>query len=232
MKLGPVTITSGNTPFDYGPDRRTKWTERQIRGSEKKSVVGSWLGLSIPLFILGFFHWFAHMPLSLYLPGTKGHLINPIMAIVGVITALILIKAIWETVRLNRFGDPTLELNTAPIPLGGTVEGRIPVPFATTSSPDFIVRLACVRQYQQQGGKDSHTVETVLWKDERTAKVLVGGILPIAMAVPVDQPHTNGANPFDRILWRVTVKAPFGLQKFVENYEVPVGSAPADPMAI
>jgi hypothetical protein len=217
MKFGGIEVTSGPAAFKD----RTDWTTTQIRGSEKKTVFGSWFGIVFTIAVFLLFFRFTHQGLFL----SKG-IPNPLLLVFGAITIFSLVKAIWETVRLNRFGDPVLELNTAPIPLGGTVEGRINISSGADKAPEFTITLACIHRVTSNSGKNSSTSETVLWSAEKKTPVLLGGILPISMAVPEGQPQTNGANPFDCILWRLTVKAPFRGQAFLEKYEVPVGHAP------
>jgi hypothetical protein len=217
MQLGPIRISSGSTPF---PDR-TKWTETQIRGSEKGTVTASWAGGILPVVFILIYFWFSHQPLFI-----AKNFPHPFICVVGLISLIAFPKAIWETIRLKRFGDPILELSKAPIPLGGTVEGRINLTSGVDQAPEFTVTLACIHRVQTNAGKNSHVSETVLWSADQKASVLLGGILPISIPVPTDQPHTDGSNPFDRILWRVTVKAPFRGPAFLEKYEVPVGQAP------
>jgi len=189
----------------------------QIRGSEKKSLTGAWLALLLPLFIGGFFMGWGHMPFFMK-PGVP----NPIADVLGLVVVLLLGRAIWETIRLKRFGDPLLDLTHAPVPLGGMVEGRITLGPGLTTAPDFSVKFQCIRRVLQQSGKNSHWVETILWSGENTVSLLPGGMVPISIAVPPDQEETNSGDAFDQILWRLTVKAPFRGPAFLEKYEIPV----------
>jgi hypothetical protein len=216
MKIGDVTITSGSSNFP-GVKDRTDWTQREIRGSEKKTVMGSWFGAIFPLVVGSLFFWHAKMPFFI-----AKNVPNPVWGMMLLVSAGFLLKAIWETIRLRRFGDPVLKLNAAPIPLGGTVEGRINFTSGAENSPEFTVTLACIHRVH----RNKNVTEKVLWTADTQASMLLGGILPISVAVPPDQPPTSGSNPFDCILWRLTVKAPFRGMQFLEKYEVPVGQAP------
>ena len=213
MKIGGVTITSGVSSIDD----RTNWTERQIRGSEKKAAFGSWFGVIFSAILFLIFYLTNHHSLFI-----DKNIPNPILCVIAFGTAISLIKATWETIRLRRFGDPVLELNTAPIPLGGVLEGRLQLATGTDHAPEFTTTLACIHR----SGNGKNTTEKILWSGESKSTLLLGGILPISIAVPTDQPQTNGANPFDRILWRLTVRAPFRGQAFLEKYEVPIGHVP------
>ena len=222
MNIGGVKISRNFSTTDD----RTNWTATQIWGSEKGTVVRYWFGAIFLVVVLSIYFWFSHQPLFI-----AKNFPNPFLCVMAFASLYTFSKAIWETVRLKRFGDPMLELNTAPIPIGGTVEGRVTLNSGADNAPDFTVTLACIHRVTSNSGKNSSTSEKVLWSAEKKATLLLGGILPISMAVPEGQPQTNAANPFDCILWRLTVKAPFPGQAFLEKYELPIGNAPSAPVA-
>jgi hypothetical protein len=204
----------GNLPITA----RAMASSTQIRGSESKSVKGAWLTLLLPFIIGCFFYGWAHMPLFFIKPGFP----NPLTIILGLVVLAIISRAVWETIRMKRFGDPVLDLNHVPVPLGGTVEGRISLGSGLTTAPDFNVKLQCIRRVLQQSGKNSHWVETILWTGEHTASLLPGGVVQVSMTVPPDQEETNSRDAFNQILWRLTVMAPFRGPAFLEKYEIPV----------
>jgi hypothetical protein len=181
-------------------------------------VKGAWLTLSLPLIIGCFFYGWAHMPLVFIQPGVP----NPLTLILGLVVLIIIGRAVWETLRMKRFGDPVLTLSHAPVPLGGTIEGRIALGSGLTTAPDFKIKLQCIRRVLQQTDKNSHWVETVLWSGENTASLLPGGMVPVSIEVPPDQEETNSRDAFDQIIWRLTVKASFRGPAFLEKYEIPV----------
>jgi hypothetical protein len=195
-------------PSDFDDDDGPP--ESTIRGSEKGAVIGAWFG---SIFFCGICWWFLH---NMHIP--HFYWFYPPLAL------LVFSKAIWETIRLNRFGDPVLELGTVPIPPGGRVEGRINITARLAKSPEFTATLACIHRVTTGTGKSSHTKETILWSDESKAN-LIGGILPISLSIPAEQPPTNDKNPFDCIVWRLTVKAPFPIIPFLEKYELPIYQA-------
>jgi hypothetical protein len=202
---------------DWPAGARAMSGATSIRGSERRSVTGAWLALLLPLGIGAFFCGWGHMPVFMK-PGIP----NPIAIIIGLVGLLILGRAVWETIRLNRFGDPVLDLVRVPVPLGGTVEGRITLGSRTTTAPDFNLKLQCIRRVLQQGPKNSHWVETVLWAGEKTVPLLPGAMVPVTMEVPADQPETNADDLAEQILWRLTVRAPFRGPAFLEKYPIPV----------
>jgi hypothetical protein len=215
-KLGDNWMTGeeGPEPWKNRPD----WAARQVRGSEKGAVGRLWLvsigtGLMFTLFL-----WHSHFPLF-------DHSMGPITYFFWIFPAvpiLLVCKALWETFRLKRFGDPVLELTDVPIPLGGAVVGRISLGSNIDNAPEFTIQLACVHRVVTQGNKSSQVSEKVLWSGEKKASLMLGGILPVSIDVPPDQPSTNRRNLSDGILWRLTVQAPFRGVRFLEKYEVPV----------
>jgi|GEM_PF-5765101 len=190
---------------------------KQIRGSEKKSLTNAWLGLGVPLIMSGFFFGWGHMPFFMA-PGVP----NPIAGVIGLVSVFILGRIVWETIRLKRFGDPVLDLTQVPVPLGGTVEGQITLGAGLTTAPSFKMKLQCIRRELQRGGKNDRWIEKILWEEEKTVSLLLGGVLPVSMSVPPDQEETNSDDPFNQILWRLTVQAAFRGPSFLEKYEIPV----------
>jgi hypothetical protein len=188
-----------------------------IPGSEKRAAVGPWIGVVMMAAIALTTSWWMHLPLIVK-PGIP----NPIAAITGLLALFFLVRGGWETIRLRRFGDPALSLVCAPVPRGGKVEGRIELGSGLTTAPSFTLRLQCIHAYVENTGRNSHTVENVLWSGEEQATILPGGILPVSIAVPPDQPASRGGGLADRVLWRLTVMAPFRGIPFLEKYEIPV----------
>jgi len=226
IKIGNKTYGNpklGNNGMgeEEGPEAwktRPDWATRQVRGSEKGAVGRIWFASIGTAVMFTLFLWHSHFPLF-------DHSMGPITYLFWIFPAipiLLFCKALWETFRLKRFGDPILELTEVPIPLGGSVDGRITLGSGTDNAPEFTLQLACVHRVVTQGAKSSHVSETVLWSGEKKATLMLGGILPVSIDVPADQPSTNRRNLSDSILWRLTVKAPFRVVRFLEKYEVPV----------
>jgi hypothetical protein len=202
------------------PSNQVDWTTTQIRGSEKGTVLRLWVVTGTMVIMGGVFIWNTHQGFFI-----AKNVPNIFLCILAPLTFFLLAKATWETVRLKRFGDPMLELNAAPIPAGEKVEGRITLAL-NGQAPDFELTLACIHRVVTGTDKNSKVTETVLWSTLEKASLLLGGILPVSIATSKEQPQTNSDNPSDRILWRLTVKAPFHGPAFLENYELPVGRAP------
>jgi hypothetical protein len=191
----------------------------RIKGSEKGAAIGSWIGVALFLGIpVGFFFW-GHMPLFI-----GRNMPNPLYGFFGLALIFILGKAILDTSRLARFGDPVFDPGAGPFAPGGTLDGRISLNPKAAALGEFKVTLACIHRVVTNTGKNSHVTEKILWKNDVATAVLPGGLLPVSMEIPVEQPSTNRLNPNDSILWRLTVRAASGHFTFLEKYEVDIGN--------
>ncbi|MCE0483151.1 MAG: DUF3592 domain-containing protein [Methylacidiphilales bacterium] len=188
----------------------------RIKGSEKGTLIGAWVGTVFFGFLILLLGWHMNMPLLI------GKMPNPVLAIMALVFLFLLVKSIRETIRLKRFGDPALELNRVPVPMGEILEGRITLGTAFMTGPDFHAKLQCVHRWHENAGKNSHDREVVLWSGETKTALMPGGVVPVSIALPDNRPATNDTNPFDRIFWRLTVTAPFTGIGFAEKYEIPV----------
>jgi hypothetical protein len=214
-----LTVASGGKPSTTpDDDDESPYTAPRVSGSERKSVFGSWFSVVV---VAGVGWWFfPHSSVPLML--SSGYP-NPLLYLFGPIALFLIFRAVWETFRLKRFGDPILELNSGQGTIGGMVEGRLSLGSNVSDAPEFTLTLACIRRvHESGGGKGSHDHETVLWSAEHKSTLLIGGILPISFNVPAEQPATDDSDPFNQVLWRLTIKAPFRGVSFFEKYEIPV----------
>ena len=217
-----------NTRHSSEPwNARDDWAIRQVRGTEKAAAIRTWLVALGSVVMFFWFVWHAQLPLfkASAGPGVYFFWLFP------AISLFLFCRAIFEILRLKRFGDPVLELNAVPIPPGGSIDGRITIRSGSDNAPQFTLLLACIHRVVTNNGKNNHISETVLWSAEKTASLLSGGILPISISVPTDQPQTNRNDPFDGILWRLTVKAPFLGISFLEKYEMPIYGTQVLPLS-
>lgn len=220
--MGDKTWGNANLDSLDVPDAwksRPDWAAGRVMGSEKGQVIMLWIvAIGTSLMFLFFFKPWSN---------DAGFLSN-LFYIFELISLGFFVRAGWETFRLKRFGDPVLELSGVPIPPGGSVEGRINLSSGMDKAPEFTLTLACIHRKVTHDAKNSHVSETVLWSNKSKTNILLGGILPISIPVPADQPPTGGDRMRDSILWRLTVKAPFFGVPFLEKYELPVFNASTD----
>ncbi len=206
----PDSVTDG---YSSGP--------RAIKGSEKKRAVGWWIGVLLFGGIgIGFLSW-QHMPLII--PIGRGFP-NPFYLFFGLPVLVFLFRAILDTSRVVRFGDPIFEPGAGPLVPGGTLDGRLNLNAKAAALGEFKVTLACIQRIVTPGAKSDHVSEKILWKNEAPVSVLPGGILPIALEIPAGQPPTGQIDFRNSILWRLTVRAASGRLSFLETYEIVIRS--------
>jgi hypothetical protein len=204
----PDSISDG---YSSGP--------RAIKGSEKGRAIGGWIGVLLFGGIgFGFLFW-QHMPLIVPI----GHgFPNPFYLFFALPVIVLLTRAILDTSRVVRFGDPVFEPGAGPFVLGGTLDGRLNLNAKAAAIGEFKITLACIQRIVTPGAKSDHVTEKILWKSETTVRVLPGGILPIALEIPAHQPATAQLDLRNSILWRLTVRAASGHFTFLETYGIVV----------
>jgi len=218
--MSSYSFSVGENPkgSTLSPFRCAEPTERIIRGSEKGVATGSWLACAGVWALSGFSYWHSHITFT----GPRVSPVSYFFLLFPLAALLLTLRALWETARLKRFGDPVLELASAPIPPGESVMGRINLGAVGAQAPEFKLALACIHRTVVQGAKGDSIRETVLWSGEQKTTLLPGGILNVSMAVPADQPESHNNVGPEAILWRLTVTAPFRGMAFQEKYLVPV----------
>jgi hypothetical protein len=135
--------------------------------------------------------------------------------------------AIREWMQLAKYGDPAFDIDFVPVPPGGQLAGRITMSALPGVPPPFKLVVACVHRQVTGTGKNRTVTESVLYHAEQTTTALPGGIVPVAVDLPLDAQETNASNRDDAILWRLRVTADFPGVPFSEQYEFPVAT-PAD----
>jgi hypothetical protein len=121
-----------------------------------------------------------------------------------------------------KFGKSILELNDAPVAVGGMLLGTITVEKMFRPENGFSVKLACIRHEERGGGKSSRTVETTLWETTQSVQPGMDGSVPLKFSLPQNAAETSLITIRNRILWRVDVKAEVPGVGYVSRFEVPV----------
>ncbi len=120
---------------------------------------------------------------------------------------------IWvlrTVLRGRHYGDAELELVTAPVRLGGKLEGRVRA--KATLATDEAINVVMQCWATRSGGGDSGSESQLRWDSEtllRAEEVELGNgelSIPIDLAIPADQPATGEAESRWEISWTLTVK--------------------------
>jgi hypothetical protein len=147
-----------------------------------------------------------------------------LVALIFPVAGLILIGgAIRATMRVMRFQRSALVLDHVPVPLGGSLRGRVEVPYEPLAEAAIVVRLTAVNRVRS--GKSTH--ESIVFQEEiEIARGAVSRMpdrvsIPIEIDVPHDLPATQTEGR-SQSLWRLTVDAELPGIDYNASFDVPV----------
>jgi hypothetical protein len=147
-----------------------------------------------------------------------------VAAIFPVAGVIILVAAIRGTMRAMRFRRSALVLDHVPVPLGGTLRGRVEVPYEPLAeASSIIVRLTALNRVRS--GKS--TIESIAFQEElEVARGAVSRMpervsIPVTIDVPHDLPETEREGSA-QTHWRLTVDAEVPGIDYSATFDVPV----------
>ena len=199
---------------------RADWAERAVR---EGSVIGGWCLWAFALFWLLFClpFWFIidwRWPMD---PKTM------LMAAFPLAGLLLLLLAIYQTLRRAKYGVSVCRIDRVPIPLGSTLRGEIDVRLRELPPAGFALRLAAVRRTVSGSGKNRSVHESILWQDEQTvthgAMPSPNGLrVPFRFEIPFDCEPASLENPSDLVVWRLIASAEVPGIDYEATFELPV----------
>ncbi len=151
-----------------------------------------------------------------------GPLIYAVLGVTGVGTLYLVARALIATIRARKFGEATLELDSAPVRLGGEIAGRLVVGPAIRAGSAGEMTLRCQELVNVQTTQSNSRVQTHI--HYQMAKPFVVAPDVGAAGIPVRFDVPNGARATDEGLTKwilaVTIAAP-GLDADMA-FEIPV----------
>ena len=143
-------------------------------------------------------------------------------------------QAIRQTLAWYKFGKTPLTLNPFPGQIGGRCAGQLDLPIAAKSAKHAILRLSCMRRYQQRNnnGKSSWHTES-LWQDKITIKPDKYGRkirLNFCFNPPADLPETETESD-DYHIWSLQVRLPLPGIDYERNFLLPMKAADQQAIA-
>jgi len=145
----------------------------------------------------------------------------------------LLSAAVYCLLKWLKFGRAVFEMASVPGAVGGALEGTIKLGRFLRFPEGVTVRLRCVRQVTTGSGDSRHTQETILWESERHVPDAGGAdSIPVLFAIPADAEETDGTNPSDEVLWRLSAKAKLPGIDLSETFAVPVYKVAQAPAQI
>jgi len=150
-------------------------------------------------------------------------------------------KVVFEYLRMQKFGNTLLTLETMPGRLGERLSGVLETGVAADEAPEegFVVRVSCYRQYvrytrDSDGDRKKKVERDLLWRDEDrlTGQAYGGGAhlsVPFTFDLPYDMPPSTAAKVETRKLWEIAVDADVPGIDFSDTIEIPVFPPEDDP---
>jgi len=133
-----------------------------------------------------------------------------------------MVPAVRGVIRRVKFGESYFDINDAPVPLGGVLEGAVSLSRVLQPPEGFALRLVSIHSFMTGAGKNRHTEEAVLWEDKQQVISDTGATVPVRFALPVDAAVTEAVTASDRYFWRLEVKAKVPGVDYAAQFEVPV----------
>jgi hypothetical protein len=183
---------------------------------------------------LGFFAvvWNAIAVPSAYIALTSASLREqPVLLIVlifPIIGVFLLIAAVYQLLRVHKYGQSRVMLAHIPISIGATARGEVVTHVKERPENGFDLKLQCIHRVTTGSGKNRSTHETELWGDDQrvsglTAIPAVDGFrVPFTFDVPGDARATDDSVPNDQIVWRLSVTAETPGIDYAATFELPV----------
>lgn len=195
-----------------------EWANRRVSDSNRGNTLFLW--------VLTIFWNAVSWPVLLVLPREleNGNWVVLVAAIFPVAGAILFGGAIRATLRALRFRRSALVLDRVPVPLGGTLRGRVEVPYEPLAdASSIVVRLTAVKRVRS--GKS--TQESIVFQEEMEVPRGAVSRMPdrVAIAVAVDVPHDGEETDTDgnaQSHWRLTVDAEVPGIDYSASFDVPV----------
>ena len=202
---------------------REEWARNLIPDSNRQAALGLWVfgiiwcALTFPL------AWKIHPQVSRDNPGPGMVYLFPL---VGVI---ILIAALYQTLRSAKFGTSICHLERLPVVPGRLFRGDIQVNRDVAPPPEgYRLRLTLINAITSGSGKSRSTNEHVVWDTEiavepgAVMRSPMGTRIPFQFATPPDAHPTDDGNYNNRWLWRLAASAELSGVDYAATFELPV----------
>jgi hypothetical protein len=201
---------------------RDDWAARRIeeRRGAKLAVLWAatilWNAISSPLVIVFRREWEK---------GNAAILLGLLFPLIG---AMMLIGAIYGTLRRLRFGASVCTIDQLPISAGGRCSGAISLRGEPVTESLFQLTLSTVRREITGSGKSRSTNETILWQEQKSVpggavmRAADGLRLPFQFDLPPDARSTDLRHPNDQIVWRLDAGADLPGVDYAASFELPV----------
>ncbi|MCU0786184.1 MAG: hypothetical protein MUF81_19475 [Verrucomicrobia bacterium] len=204
---------------------RPEWDGRAIPSlnrAESRFRVKFTIGANIFLWAFGWGLWRSHpdpvLPLTLF---------AAFFPLLGLGLAW---HAAYHVIRGWKFGDARFLPSTVPGAIGGYLRGTILVPARVDLQDDALITLQCIHRVSERlAGDRQHVIrEKIQWERSKRLNreewnTAAGRTeIRVEFAIDPDCPPTEVTDDFERLFWKLAVKARTRGVDFAAEFEVPV----------
>lgn len=215
-------------PWTWKPE----WAAGRIESSNKAAAYG--------MLVFALFWMLVSLPVSAFaIPEAmrSGQYELYFVLIFPIIGAAILLSAMLQFARHNKYGVSVLQLEGPTGVLGGYLAGAVHVPQPIDSEAGITVALRCVESTTTTTGtgkdRKTRTTNNTLWESEQMIHpqgaapglTATGVTIPLRFAIPYTLPeHRHHGNP--TIAWRLSLSASTPGLDYEASFDVPVFKTP------
>jgi hypothetical protein len=148
---------------------------------------------------------------------------------VPILGGLILLPAVFGTLRRWKWRDAVCELQTNPGAIGGRLVATIRTPVAPTEIDAIETRLTCYFYSSNSGTDTGHGMRTELWRDSQTIPMTSlridaqgNTLIPVDFAIPSTCEASTAEMKSERVQWELAINGTASGINLSSIYIVPV----------
>jgi hypothetical protein len=201
---------------------REDWANRAIRDSSRGTMIGIWIFAVV---------WSAiSFPLAVMVtPQVSRNNVAPVLVLLfPAIGVILLITAVYQTIRSARFGTSICHLDRVPIVPGRLFRGDLELKIDAAPPDGYRLRLASINVVTTGRGKSRSTREHLLWDLEivvdasSAMRSPMGTRVPFQFATPPDSHPTDHRDYNNRFVWRLSASAAMPGVDYKAQFDLPL----------
>jgi len=201
---------------------REDWSRGIIQDSNKSGTIGIWIfailwnAVSFPI---------ATVTKKEFMGGNHVALLILLFPLIGII---LLITAVYQTLRSMKFGTSQCHLDHVPIVPGRLFRGDVQLNSDVVPESGYHLRFTSTHAVTTGRGKSRTTRETLMFDSEIVVDASAamrspnGTRVPFQFATPPDSHPTDDSNMNDRYYWRLSIDADVPGVDYSAQFDVPV----------
>ncbi|MEO8033231.1 MAG: hypothetical protein ABI837_02285 [Acidobacteriota bacterium] len=201
---------------------REDWARGAIRDTSRGTTIGLWVFTLICNAIAFPITWLAR-------PQVSGeNLLSVIIYLFPLAGIIMLLSAIYQTLRSLKFGTSVCHLQRVPIVPGRLFRGEVELKTDVVPVDGYRLRILLVRLVTTRTGRNRSTSERLLWDTEifvpaeAAMRSPLGTRVPFELATPPDSHPTDDQDMYDRYLWRLSATAQLPGVDYGAQFDIPV----------